>query len=225
MIVSHKHKFIFLRTEKTAGSSLHQLLADICGPDDIVTGTTRSRGRNRRPAWTRYVSVGMGPLRRRFPGQFGIHTHATISQARDCLGDDVFRSYFKFSIERNPWDRQLSLYCQRKRKRNRLAFLDFQRDMSSPLYRRFHYTRLRNWEIYSIDDQIAVDFVIRYEDLDAGVRHVLKEIGVDHAIELPQRRSEWREQKGTYREFYSPELRDLIARWYRHEIEAFGYEF
>ena len=103
--------------------------------------------------------------------------------------------------------------------------IEFEHDMSSPLYRLLHYTRLRNWEIYSIDDQIAVDFVIRFENLDADIHHVLNEIGVGDRIELGRKRSEWREEKGSYREFYTPRTRDLVARWYRREIESFGYEF
>jgi len=38
-IVSHKHKFYFVRTQKTASTTLFELLKDFCGPDDFVTGT------------------------------------------------------------------------------------------------------------------------------------------------------------------------------------------
>ncbi|REJ91712.1 MAG: hypothetical protein DWQ34_14220 [Planctomycetota bacterium] len=225
MIVSHKHKFIFLRTEKTAGSSLQLALAGLCGPDDMVTGTAPYKHQNQWPRWTTMMPAGMAPMRRRFPRHFGFHQHASISQVRDYFGDDVYRSYFKFTIERNPWDRQLSLYCHRKRKLNETAPIKFERDMRSPVYRGLHYTRLRNWEIYSIDDQVAVDYVIRFEDLDAGVRHVFKELGVSGDIELPRQRTRFRENKATYRDAYTPELRDMIGGWYRREIETFGYEF
>ena len=39
MIISHKHKFIFVKTRKTAGTSVQEALERICGPDDIVTQT------------------------------------------------------------------------------------------------------------------------------------------------------------------------------------------
>ena len=223
MIVSHRHKFIFVRTEKTAGSSLQKFLVDFCGSDDIVSGQARSQGRDRSPPWIRHIPWGKGPLRRRFPGVFGFHTHCGIRQVRACLDERAFASYFKFAIERNPWDRQISLYCQRQSDRN--LPLQFDRDMNSISYRTLHLTRLRNWEIYTINGRIAVDYVIRYEDLEQGVQHVLRQIGIDQLPELPRQRSGSREQKGSYREFYTPKLRDLIARWYRPEIEAFGYEF
>jgi len=37
MIISHKHKFIFIKTRKTAGSSFELMLSTICGPDDVLT--------------------------------------------------------------------------------------------------------------------------------------------------------------------------------------------
>jgi hypothetical protein len=41
MILSLEHKFIFLRTKKTAGTSIELALSDLCGPDDVITPLTR----------------------------------------------------------------------------------------------------------------------------------------------------------------------------------------
>ncbi|MEM7193183.1 MAG: hypothetical protein AAF405_10065, partial [Pseudomonadota bacterium] len=37
MIISHKHKFIFLKTKKTAGTSVELALSQICGESDVIT--------------------------------------------------------------------------------------------------------------------------------------------------------------------------------------------
>lgn len=37
MIISHKHKFIFIKTKKTAGTSIEIALSSICDADDIIT--------------------------------------------------------------------------------------------------------------------------------------------------------------------------------------------
>ena len=41
MILSHEHKFIFLGTKKTAGTSIELALSELCGPDDVITPLTR----------------------------------------------------------------------------------------------------------------------------------------------------------------------------------------
>ena len=40
MIISHKHKFIFIKCRKTAGSSVEISLSQLCGPEDIITPLT-----------------------------------------------------------------------------------------------------------------------------------------------------------------------------------------
>ena len=37
MIVSHSHRFIFIKTRKVAGTSVELFLSQFCGEEDIVT--------------------------------------------------------------------------------------------------------------------------------------------------------------------------------------------
>ena len=43
MIVSHGRRFIFIKTSKTAGTSVEMQLSKFCGPDDIVTPGMESK--------------------------------------------------------------------------------------------------------------------------------------------------------------------------------------
>jgi len=42
MILSHRYRFIFLKTMKTAGASVEMSISRFCGLDDIITPITPS---------------------------------------------------------------------------------------------------------------------------------------------------------------------------------------
>ena len=229
MIVSHKHRFIFLKTEKTAGTSLQSALAAHIGPEDIISGkrrdpvTRKVMGRTQTLGLGRYVKVPT-EIKRRLPGIAGYYPHMTARQLRDLVGRQVWNSYFKFAVERNPWDRQVSNYFQRQSKTGAVK-RDFERYVSSPVYRRLHHVRLNNWGIYSIDDQIAVDQILHYETLLADYRKVLAILGLEAGVDLPLHRGHHRPRDAEYRRFYTDRTIDLVGRWYHKEIDAFGYRF
>lgn len=47
MILSHKHKFVFIKGVKVGGTSVEIALSQLCGPDDIITPITRADERYR----------------------------------------------------------------------------------------------------------------------------------------------------------------------------------
>ena len=141
MIVSHKYRFIFLRTEKTASTSMISALQGILGENDVQASSDR-------PPWAKFSPIHHRALRRHCPQWFGLHTHATASQVRDVIGRKIFDSYYKFVVERNPW--QVSLYAHRQWKKGQPPD-HFDRDMRSFIYRNTSYVRLNNWSKYAID--------------------------------------------------------------------------
>jgi hypothetical protein len=216
MIVSHKYRFIFLRTEKTASSSLTMALKSLLDEEDF-------RSDMRRPTWAKYSPIHHGALKRNFPQWFGLHTHATAAQVRDVLGRKIFDSYYKFAVERNPWDRQVSLYTHREWKKGKPAD-HFDRDMRSRIYRSTEYVRLNNWSIYAIDNEIVADRVIRYERLPQEIGQLITRLGIPIRPDLPRLRS-YAPDRPHYSTYYSDLSRDLVARWYGREIDALGYAF
>ncbi len=218
MIVSDKYKFIFIRTAKTAGTSTSDALERMVSDGDLVADMSR-------PSWSKFSPVHHGALKRTLPQLFGLHVHATAAQIRSVIGAEKFNSYYKFCVERNPWDRQVSLYFQRYGKRPHKRPPDFDRDMRSFLFRNTEYVRLNNWEIYTIKGDVVADRVIDYDNLEEGLEEVRREVGLPAPIDLPRHRSGHRPEKQNYRQHYSDATRDMIARWYAKEIRAFDYAF
>lgn len=216
MIISHKYRFIFLRTEKTASTSLTSALRETLGDDALHAGL-------KRPGWAKYSPIHHGALKRNLPDLFGLHPHATARQVRRVLGAEIFDSYFKFAVERNPWERQVSLYFHREWKKGN-ATPDFDRDMRSRLYRNTEYVRLNNWAIYAIGETIVADRVLRYESLEDELAELSDTLEFPAPLTLPKLR-DYTGERDHYSTFYSDVSRKLVARWYAREIEALGYSF
>jgi hypothetical protein len=227
MILSHAHKFIYIKTHRTGSALVEAALAGVCGPGDVITHaseevetTVRRPAQNyridhpavpKRPWWRRLL----GRPERHYHPSVGFFEHMPASLVRTSVGEEVWRSYFKFSFERNPWDRQVSWYRYRTRSRS---------DDTRPSFDAFNSDRRRawvgNWDLYSIDGNIAVDFVGRYETLADDFAMVVRRLGLSEQMALPPVG-----HSQAYRSLYNDRSRQLVASWYAPEIEEFGYEF
>jgi hypothetical protein len=223
MIVSHAHRFIFLKTRKTAGTSVEAMLSRFCGPDDVITPISEP---------DEIYRQGRGPQNwmRCAPGssdgaEAHYYNHIGAERVRGYVGEAVWQNYFKFSIERNPWDREISNYFWMYRD-EMLPFRPGGRRPAFEEYMLTSETRMEgNFGIYSIDGQIAMDFICRYESLDADLRTALERLGIDVPFELPHAKANTRTDHRDWREFYTPRTRDIIADAHAREIASFGYTF
>jgi hypothetical protein len=232
MIVSHEHKFIFLKTKKTAGTAIEAALSGLCGPRDVITPYREESERERkgRPPQNYRIDHPLKPKRsllrrllmrpeRYWHPTVGFYEHMPAWCVRDYVGEEVWRSYFKFAFDPHPWDRQVSWYLYKtKSKRMRPSF---ERFMSS---RRRAY--VNNYAIYTLDGSLAVDFVGHYESLEEDLNKALELAGVGYRLAVPRTNvTPNRDRDIGYRSYYTPETQALVAEWYAPEIALWGYEF
>ncbi len=116
VIVSHAHRFIFLKSKKTAGTSMEIALSRVCGLDNIITPISLADEQLRRALGGRPPQHYTVP-----PLEWRSQPHLSASEVREIVGPDLWGSYFKFSIEQNPWDAVISLYYWRNRHVPRLS--------------------------------------------------------------------------------------------------------
>ena len=138
-------------------------------------------------------------------------------EMRAHIDPAVWRSYFKFAFERNPWDRQVSLYYHRYREE------DDRPDFATFIHKD-KKAHINNFGVYSIDGTLAVDFLGRFETLEKDLRFALEHVGLSTAEALPDAKTRFRPGSVPYRDHYDEETRNIVADWYASEIKLLGYE-
>jgi hypothetical protein len=203
-MLNHQHRCLFVHIPKTAGNSINRLFG------------------------------------------IGWENHKDLQRYRSELPPEQFDAYFKFAVVRNPWDRLLSDYNYQRRKsrppETRLGlyspdgrirpFRDWVVAVLSDPHRFAPETwggevscGIHRWspqvDWISLAGAIAVDRVLRLENLNEAFRGVCSALGLDPRP-VPRRngRFHWH-----YSWYYDAATRELVGAYYRRDIEAFGYRF
>lgn len=231
MIISHKYKFIFLKTSKTGGTSVEMALSKFCGVDDILTRISpmdeRARRRLGYQGSQNYLSPLLGSgiknmaeilLKWQFKPII-FYNHITAKGVRSLVNKQVWNNYYKFCFERNPWDRVISQYHWRNRSKRRPTMSQFVKSNRPLVLKR------RGYDIYTINGEVAVDKVCRFENLEEEMETVRKQLGIPEPLSVPQAKSQFRKDKRPYQEILGEVEKRRIEDIFRDEIDLFGYEF
>jgi len=237
MIISHKYKFIFIKTVKTAGTSLEIALSEYCDSNDVITPISdedqamRSELGFQGPCNYRYngwelvsaldrdklIQLTRGKLPRKFAN------HISARQVRNRVESRLWKDYKKFTVVRNPYDRAISLYWWHL-KRTQLSpancsFIDFLRSQASSVF--------GNWLKYTENNTPLVDRCVKYEVLEDDLGELSAELGLDKNLFVSMKNIK---AKGGIRDdsngrfsLLDEESRNLISHLCRPEIEQFGY--
>jgi hypothetical protein len=235
MIISHKYKFIFLKTRKTAGTSIEIALSRFCGEKDVITPISRPDERlraelcyrgpqNFRVLESKNARKDGRPIVSR--KKIGYYNHIPAKRVRSILGTETWDEYFKFCFERNPWDRVISMYSWRTRKlQSRPTLLEFLRSEDEKEIPEGNNIKISNFDIYSIDGDIVVDHVGLYENLNSELERIAMLLNLPEEIQLPRAKGSAREDRRHYREIMGHEERSIVDRACAKEIAHFGYSF
>ena len=221
MIISHKHKFIFIKCGKVAGTSVEMALRPHLGPEDLITPVD---SKDEKYAANNSIS---GPQNYRTSDEYDrrvktassrgvFYEHAWAYEIKGLVSCEVWNSYFKFAIERDPRDKSLSTYFHN---RNGIQWpvyrnaLNLGQKLLPPsvalpyshpsiaksvslarwLNEDFIHAFCDNWCRYTANDQVLVDKIYNYSDLEILVDEVSDIVGAK--LELPKLKSEFRERR------------------------------
>ena len=233
MIISHRHKFIFIKTKKVGGTSIEIALSKFCGPDDVVTPITpvdeskrRELGfaskQNYRKRLREYSLKDLVTLI--FRGQVAnkFYNHITAQKIKTVVSDTVWNTYTKVSVVRNPYDRAISRYFWTVRhQENPISFATYLTENSHVLG--------ENRIITHIDGESAVDFWIKYENFDDGFKQLSQQLGLTEDINLTLRnitaKKGFRPNNSSVSNMFDgfDAGRALVADLCRGDIEEWGY--
>lgn len=227
MIISHRHRFIFLKTVKTGGTSVEIALSRYCGDEDVVTPISPEDEPTRQ-------ALGIAPRNYLAPrAAYSLPdyyrllvqreekklywNHITAAEVRDRIGDDIWNSYFKFTVERNPWDKTISDFYWRASRGGPQTLDAYFRKYRGD-FKHFNYPR------YTLDGQVAVDAIVRFEHLVGDLTSVLQRVGIAFDGVLPRAKGTSRKDRRHYSELLSPAQLQMIADYFRPEIDLLGYQ-
>lgn len=213
MLVSDEKKFVFVHIQKTGGMSLSALLREHVPDARLVCGR-----------------------------------HEHLRRAPPELAEQ-WRGYFKFCFVRNPWDRLLSWYAMIQREYRRLRwwqrafrkkplpreiwnlavpYLDdfgrFVRDCTGEVFDEGCLKSFSYNQCDYMDDAAGacgVDFVGRYEDLEADADRVLGRLDLA-GIPLPHHNRSRHAHRSMY---YDAATRAIVEERFHRDIARFGYRF
>jgi len=132
--------------------------------------------------------------------------------------------YKTFAIIRNPWDRKASQYYYTL-KRNYKEYNSFEEFLESrnQITIRNHMNPYMSWTtqydyVVNHDRKITTD-ILRFENYDEDVNlyfNLSKNVKPSNVTGS---------NEGSYKDIYTPETIQIVADWYKKDIDYWGYDF
>lgn len=171
--------------------------------------------------------------------------HTTVKELLDhkILTQEQLEELFIFTAVRNPYDFYVSQYIKRKK------WLDEAREDPTHWMRsRGNYDDYIRWDKMTFEDFILenkenkiqkpqhlhrdylqkVDFIMNFDNLNAEFEDALRKIGINPVHKLTRInicRERDREKNREWREYYTDEMKEVVARWHAPDFERFGFKF
>lgn len=154
----------------------------------------------------------------------GYHERWDLVKQSDPI---AWQEYFKFSIVRNPWDRVYSIYTYYRYGGKKVTKVDPSKMPSS--FGDFVYDLAGNLDKlgigYTQSEFIGeeLDFVLRFEYLREDFSKMCELANIRPEPYLPHARRSEREEDYFFQ--YSRHMREIVAFYFKEDIERFNYTF
>lgn len=234
-MISHQHKMVFIHVPKAAGQSIENLFLRELGLE-----------------WEDRLPLLLGPNSCKNIGPPVLaHLLAREYYEKHFISREVFDSYERFSVVRNPFTRVVSIYTYLRIPTGFEYFVtEFlpKKLWSDSVY----FVRPQVDYLYDADGYMLVDNIFRFEQLDSMLEWLRGKLGQPD-LKLPHINKSSRQlgldeiaraalrygkvEPNSYRRdkalaanrdyntlFANPQIRETVETLYREDLDAFGYD-
>lgn len=224
MIISHKHRFIFVHIHKCAGTSITRTLLPFLGSDDLVLGCT--------PKYEKLSNESRS--------KGSVYKHSTAADIREYVGENIWNDYFVFSFVRNPWDVVVSKYFwwhitpgewddSAKEKKRMIMSMTFdqyvrqkQFDANFSLAKFLRTDDSRGSDRNPFPD---IGLIGKYESLQRDFSQICRHLGLPQVNLAMANRSVQLRKNRPFATYYNKETKEIVEHAYQDDIRLFGYSF
>ena len=215
VMISLKHKCIFIEVPKTASTSIRQVLGLSPKPHLDI-----KEYRNILKINSPFQTIGykyINPL----------YTMFIPKVIKTKIGEEIFNSFFKFGIVRNPWSRTVSLYLRSEaiQMQNQLTFEEFVDWVQYSSATCIHSSTKKNQLDWFTDEngEIIVDYIGKFETINASWNYITNKLNIKDS--LPHINNNNFTLRKHYTEYYKNKTKEIIRKKFLVDINYFKYEF
>jgi hypothetical protein len=210
LLISNRHKFIFVHVPKNAGTAITRALEPYAD-NHPRQGLRRLLSHLPVPESEETVAFRM---------------HVSARWARLKLPGEVYDGYRKFCVVRNPYDRAVSLYHYLSQRTDhhlyeRVSRMSFKGYLDYLAKRRRSKDPTQLFYVADAQGKPIVDDILRFENLNDDFANLCGGLGMPDRVELPMNNTS---DHDPYWEYYADDYsRNLVKDLFAGDFETFGY--